>query len=589
MILSEVQIKGFRNFKDTTINFSEKSLIIGENDIGKSNLIYALRLLLDKGFSENDLIPNDNDFYIHENTQEFQIKLKFENVTDDCIRGKIGTYISNTDLLYLVYRGSKDINENRYEIFASHSGVNTELTSIPRSLYIKVLHLRYIQSSRDLFGYIQKEKKEILQATKNFIEVNHQPKKTDDDTTLTNIETLLNSANDNVKNLHFVKRATDTINVELEKLSIHHTNNKIAFDVFDVDTSKFTENLRLVSEIQESSLSLGGEGRSNQIYFALWASRNDLSIERDFEVCLYCIEEPEAHLHPHQQRKLANYLYEHARNQIIISSHSPQIACEFPPNSIIRLYNNVPDTKAANNGCGQPISDAILNFGFRLNILPAEAFFSSVVFLVEGVSEELLYKALAKANNIDLDKLNISILQVDGVGFEYHIELLNSLKVDWVIRTDNDIFKVPYSNPDRFRAAGLQRVINIYNTYVQNNTTLDTLIFIHEPEFRSIVSNTLTADLEAKLLSIKIQLETHNIYLANNDLENDLLNSALSAEIQNHYSSFIENSKIKMTKGKGTFMFSFLQNNSDKLNLLINSDLLNPLQKCKEIAEAKWL
>lgn len=589
MKLSEVQIKGFRNFKDTTINFSEKSLIIGENDIGKSNLIYALRLLLDKGFSENDLIPNDNDFYIHENTQEFQIKLKFENATDDCIRGQIGTYISDSDLLYLVYRGIKDVNENSYEIFASHSGVDTELSSIPRSLYIKVLHLRYIQSSRDLFGYIQKEKKDILKATKIFIETNHLLEKTKDDTTLVNIETNLKSANDNVKNLHFVKRATDTINIELEKLSIHHANNKIAFDVLDVDTSKFTESLRLVSEIQGNKLSLGGEGRSNQIYFALWASRNDLSIKRDFEVCLYCIEEPEVHLHPHQQRKLANYLSEYAKNQIIITSHSPQIACEFPPNSIIRLYNNVPDTKAANNGCGQIISDAILNFGFRLNILPAEAFFSSVVFLVEGISEELLYKALAKANNIDLDKLNISILQVDGVGFEYHIELFKSLKVDWVIRTDNDIFKVPHSNPDTFRAAGLQRGIKIYNTYVQNNTILDTLISNHESEFKNMASNTLTMDLEAKLLIIKAQLEIHNIYLADNDLENDLLNSALSAEIQSHYNSFIENSKIKMTKGKGTLMFSFLQENLDKLNLLINSDLLKPLQKCKEIAESKWI
>lgn len=41
-------MKGFRNFKDTKVNFNEKTLIIGANDIGKSNLIYALRILLDK-------------------------------------------------------------------------------------------------------------------------------------------------------------------------------------------------------------------------------------------------------------------------------------------------------------------------------------------------------------------------------------------------------------------------------------------------------------------------------------------------------------------------------------------------------------
>lgn len=48
MYITNVLMKGFRNFKDTKVNFNEKTLIIGANDIGKSNLIYALRILLDK-------------------------------------------------------------------------------------------------------------------------------------------------------------------------------------------------------------------------------------------------------------------------------------------------------------------------------------------------------------------------------------------------------------------------------------------------------------------------------------------------------------------------------------------------------------
>ena len=48
MQLSLIKIKGFRNFSDATINFSDKTLIIGANDIGKSNLLYALRLIFDR-------------------------------------------------------------------------------------------------------------------------------------------------------------------------------------------------------------------------------------------------------------------------------------------------------------------------------------------------------------------------------------------------------------------------------------------------------------------------------------------------------------------------------------------------------------
>jgi putative ATP-dependent endonuclease of OLD family len=41
MRLEKLRIKGFRNFNDTEIVFQEKSLIIGANDVGKTNLLYA--------------------------------------------------------------------------------------------------------------------------------------------------------------------------------------------------------------------------------------------------------------------------------------------------------------------------------------------------------------------------------------------------------------------------------------------------------------------------------------------------------------------------------------------------------------------
>ena len=42
MKIDRVILKGFRNYKDATINFNNNTLIIGENDVGKTNLIYAL-------------------------------------------------------------------------------------------------------------------------------------------------------------------------------------------------------------------------------------------------------------------------------------------------------------------------------------------------------------------------------------------------------------------------------------------------------------------------------------------------------------------------------------------------------------------
>lgn len=47
---------------------------------------------------------------------------------------------------------------------------------------------------------------------------------------------------------------------------------------------------------------LGGDGRNNQILLALWKAKSAREHDLENEVIFYVVEEPEAHLHPHQQR-----------------------------------------------------------------------------------------------------------------------------------------------------------------------------------------------------------------------------------------------------------------------------------------------
>ena len=93
----------------------------------------------------------------------------------------------------------------------------------------------------------------------------------------------------------------------------------------------------------------------------------------------------EAGFHPFVQRKIAdiiNYTSWRDKKQFIITTHSPQIACEFSPNSMIKLYRKTANESfAASNGCSNVVSEAFEKLNYRLNILPAEAFFANVVFL----------------------------------------------------------------------------------------------------------------------------------------------------------------------------------------------------------------
>jgi len=61
--ISRVRIKNYRNFKDIDVSLSEKQLLIGENNVGKTNFIRAIQIILDPRLSESDRYLTDTDFH----------------------------------------------------------------------------------------------------------------------------------------------------------------------------------------------------------------------------------------------------------------------------------------------------------------------------------------------------------------------------------------------------------------------------------------------------------------------------------------------------------------------------------------------
>src|SRR5579875_2344400 len=61
--ISRVKIKNFRNFKDVDVTLSHKQVIIGENNVGKTNFLRAIQLILDPKLSDEDRYLNESDFY----------------------------------------------------------------------------------------------------------------------------------------------------------------------------------------------------------------------------------------------------------------------------------------------------------------------------------------------------------------------------------------------------------------------------------------------------------------------------------------------------------------------------------------------
>lgn len=383
----------------------------------------------------------------------------------------------------------------------------------------------------------------------------------------------------------YVKNATNKINNELNKLSFRNESQKLVLDMAGDDISALLGKVNLAALTNEKLLAIGGDGKLNQIFLALWTNKYNIDLGELNEVSFYCIEEPEAHLHPHQQRKLSEYLAETLNNQVIITTHSPQIISEFKPNSIIKLYQENGATLGANDGCSSEIEDELFNFAHRLDIISTEAFYANLVFLVEGQSEILFYKSLSKAIGIDLDKLNISILMVDGVGFKPYIKVLELLRIPWIMRTDNDIFKVP--RHDTYRYAGIQRSMDIYKTFIlDDGEELDATYQAHLDNIHRVIMPANVGVINSTL-ELKTLLEQSNLFLSQEDLEKDLINSPLIEKLKEFYELTNEDDiLVEMQTRKGGSMFEFLQKYQSDLSILSTDPISLPLLRCKEILEA---
>lgn len=81
--ISRVQIKNFRNFLDIDVSLDHKQVILGENNVGKTNFLKAIQLILDKNYSDADreLLPEDFHESIDspmENGSEIEVKIQIK-------------------------------------------------------------------------------------------------------------------------------------------------------------------------------------------------------------------------------------------------------------------------------------------------------------------------------------------------------------------------------------------------------------------------------------------------------------------------------------------------------------------------------